>query len=937
MNPLSALKTFLFLFLLCSFQSIFAQADSDLRNDLVIQGETVAKKSYTSKDRSTIYTVNWIKPDRILNGASEYTDSIPVVTLGGITEQGGLAVTHSVSIHKGYKYILSLRECSDCLDEFIVYQLSKVIPEFQHERYLQEQNKWLNTSSSGTVKAYAPCSSFNSINNLDVSFGNVYVTSIDNQQVTGYVDIKTKTNNGTKMLYEIASKIKYDDQVFGQYAVSSQSISASPTNPISQQFYNTSVSDQTADKASFSMSKNSVNQTNALLVNPFFQSMVRISFTIPTIALASAPQQLSDLLYLENLSASYICDGKVTPFDNINIIEKPIGIVFAKKLVGLTYTIENVTFDYDNDKYQFTIFVSSPDDTELRQSSINLSYNTSTFFQNQASSGFASIVNEPGTIATDFSDYDLSINDNGNNALTVMIGDIGTANPNGTYATIGSTPVALVRLEMTTLICDSNPMLAFEEFLMQENSYFFDSNQSDFPIAYDPITATDNETVHPCGCAVPNISSFSPTIDIIAGDNEILTITGSNFGVFERTGNPSASGVGSSVLFKNGDYTVGGFAPEFIAAAEEDFIIDGILEWTDTQIKVRVPSTDFEQGVNGTAATGLFKVRTGCNQEDTSPSGLRIPYSKMNFRVDDEEIAKKIGLRNDNGNNGDQNGYEFQFVSVVDQANIDIRGAFDDALTAWCDVTNIRFRKKDTDAPFGTMSNINDGINLIAIGGLPGDAEAALTFGINSLFYFDIDCNGSDPNDLDGGYIMTDLDIIIDGTFAAGTDQDRAVEVLTHELGHGHMLNHAFCIGGSCVDPMMHPQGNFDIQNVDEDGALRVFDDSNIIIQNGCSLNGSTITPTTIKNGLCGSTTATDEIKELTLSLSPVPTFGKIYSAESISNASYLITDTKGQVLEVGELLSGKLELDISPHPAGTYILTIQNEDEIGHFKIIKI
>ena len=559
---------------------------------LVFEGKILSKKGYWSKDRSTIYTVNWFAPERIFDGVSKYQDSIPVITQGGVTDEGLLVVTHTSNFHKNYKYLMAIKPCDDCLSEFETYHPVGIVGEFQAEHYANERANWLKKTRSGSYTQGSPCPPEQT--NLYLSFSNVTITSIVGQQVQGYVDIKTKTDSEDKILYDISSELKYDTTVFGQFAVANQNLEITPTDPAFQQHYTTTSQDQNADKVFFSMSKNATSGLNAIIINTFFQPTIRASFQIDASNITSIPQQLSSILELQNLTASYYCGGQRVVFDNIHILENPIGVIVQGAIIGITYTIKNVEF-VSPDKYQFTVYVESDDLTQLRQSILRFDYSTFTFFPNQVAGGHAAILDEPGTIATDYPDYNQLIQDDGSGTFRVIIGDANVPDPGDEYAIISPGPIPLVRIEMTTQNCDANPMLAFQEFEMQEISFYYDEDNFPFFImAYEPVIASDNQQVHPCGCEEPVINSFTPD-EIVAGDNQILTITGSNFGVYHRTDTPGHGGTGSSVLFKNGDgyESPGSTEPEFIAASDTDIRFGGVLKWTDTEIKLRVPSTDY--------------------------------------------------------------------------------------------------------------------------------------------------------------------------------------------------------------------------------------------------------------------------------------------------------------------------------------------------------
>lgn len=900
------------------------------KENIVVNGRVSSKKGTWSSDGSTIYTVNWLKPKAVFQGAVQ-PDSIPVITPGGITEEGLLVVTHALEFQPSNDYLLALEPCNGCVDGLTTYIPVGAVPDFNREAYLRELKKWREMPRMAGDSL--PCDTGESV--LQITFGNVHL-SLSGQTVNGYIDLKTKTGQPPKMLQSISSKLNYVDAVFGTYAVSSQNVTISPIGTDMAAAYTTASNDLTSNKASFSMTKNP-SATEGVIVNDYYQSSIRLSFVTDAASLQNLPSELSELFTLEELSASYLCEGREYPFDRIIIDERSIGVVLEGLVSSISYFIEGVEYIPSSSSYRFTISASSSDATELRQSSLRVDYSTSTFLSNQVSNGFLSVVNMPGTVATDYPVYGVELEDLDNNSFRVLLGDAFVVpGPMDEFATVWVDRIPLVRLEMRVNSCDNNPMLSFQEFDMQGESFYYDEdNFPFFSLAYEPVIAEDEEIVHPCGCSGdPKIESWTPE-EIVAGDNQVLTIFGENFGVFQRGADPGEGGTGSSVLFNNGDDH--GNNPDYIAAGKEDFMIGGVLKWTDTEIQVKVPSTDWQTGIHGPASTGRFKVRNGCNEEDISSAinRLRIPYALTNFRLDDEGVAKRLGLRNNNGLTGEQDGYEFQYNANVNSPawTINIPDAFEDALTTWCNETEIRFKRKE--GTVFTQAVANDGVNVIVVGSIPtANAQAAL---IQGQAYFPIDCNGSDPEDEDGGFIMADLDFVVDNDFALAMpgDQTRAQRVFEHEIGHGHNTNHARCFGFACSGPLMEATAETGIKDVDIDGGNEIFDDSEIIVNNGCT--GSSVPPVPIETGNCGMLVADREEHKLNLLISPNPTTEKVLVRLGDQPFNWKVTNSTGQILSNGKAYISDFEIDFSGYPPGTYILLVEGETGIGQFKIVKL
>ena len=295
-----------------------------------------------------------------------------------------------------------------------------------------------------------------------------------------------------------------------------------------------------------------------------------------------------------------------------------------------------------------------------------------------------------------------------------------------------------------------------------------------------------------------------------------------------------------------------------------------------------------------------------------------------------------MGLRNDNGLNGEQDGYEFSFGANVDVFNIDIRDAFNTGLDTWCPETNIRFKIAEEDAPVGTQVAAGDGYNIITVGSLSSpDAQAAL---IQSQAYFPIDCGGSSDIEEQGGFIMTDLDFVVNDDFALGNDQDRAERVFEHEIGHGHNINHARCTADSCSGPLMHPMGETGIQIDDINGGDEIFNDSqDIINDNDCELGGDMVDVDPIQTGGCGISLSEKEVDIPDLEVAPNPTSNSIRVSHREKTINYQLLSSTGVTLLYGKSNLPEFSLNLDNYAAGTYILILSSETGTAHYKIVKL
>ncbi len=896
------------------------------REGLVFDGKVASSESVWSAGRNTIYTINWFRPKAVLAGQTDGMDSIPVLTAGGAAEEGLLAVTHVQTYHPGYSYLVALEPCKNCIEGQVAYLPKASIGEFNKRAYLQEKAKWASKPKAGSMPGEEACQGDG--DTLFLMLGNVYLEpGLDS--IAGHLDIKTRTLQSAKALYSLSSLLKYSTDVFGEYAISSFNVAIAPIGEEMATAYTSTSSDYTSETAYFAVTNND-DATVAIVIDTFYRSIIRVAFKAPLSSLHHLPSAIDGLLQPEETGASYICDGKALPFKHIILDKRKTGVIIKERAIPITYSFENVTFNSATDEYTFTVFASSDEPTILDVAHLEIDFAPTPFIWFQVANNLATVDLSPGTILGDNINYNFTIQDLNSTAILIVIEASSVTNPNS-LAMLGPTPKALCTITLTMDICLSAPGLTFQEFDMQGFSLYYEPSTFPMPMVYDPVFAFDTENTIACSClGAPEISGWLPD-EIVAGDNQTLTITGTGFGVYERGADPGMNGTGSSVLFTNGDDHTNN--PQFIAASTEDFRIGGILKWTDTEIQVKVPSTDYQTGIHGPASTGKFRIRNRCNEVAESDDDLKIPYALTNFRLDVDDVAKRLGLRNNNGLNGEQDGYEFQFGANVNSPNwaINIPNAFDNALSTWCAETEIRFKRKvaTTFAPFAA----NDGINHVIVGALATpNAQAALA---QSQAYFPIDCNGSGPADEDGGFIMSDLDIIINDDFALSGTQSRARRVLEHELGHGHNINHARCFGFLCGGPLMHPEATTGIKSEDVDGGNSIFGDSQSIISNGCV--GSSVPPVTITTGGCGTIVADREEQAVNLRIYPNPTAGHVWVSESGQLFSWTLSTTSGQILAAGKSQLSGFEIDFSAYPTGAYLLIISNEKGVGQYKIMKL
>ncbi|RNI23685.1 IPT/TIG domain-containing protein [Rufibacter latericius] len=283
---------------------------------------------------------------------------------------------------------------------------------------------------------------------------------------------------------------------------------------------------------------------------------------------------------------------------------------------------------------------------------------------------------------------------------------------------------------------------------------------SELEIALKPKTSTQNQRR-----AIPLINTFSPTT-LRAGTGDILTINGTNFGATRGDG---------YVEFPNADD--GG--KTFVQPLATDYV-----SWSNTQIRVKVPSYGID---GGTAGTGNFRVVNNDPNTSTSATSLTVIYAYSNVSYEDadrniEEQSFQPRLIDQNG----QGGYTFRFGASF-EANTPALYAFKRSMNEWSCNTFINWVAA-SNAPIA--STADDNINAVRFAtdsdDLPSNVlgrtisryRGCISGTVVNFWVDEIDMEFSPRSDWQYG------------PDASTNQQFDFQSVVVHELGHGHQLSH---------------------------------------------------------------------------------------------------------------------------------------------------
>lgn len=256
------------------------------------------------------------------------------------------------------------------------------------------------------------------------------------------------------------------------------------------------------------------------------------------------------------------------------------------------------------------------------------------------------------------------------------------------------------------------------------------------------------------------IDSFSPS-EIVAGNNSVLTISGTGFG-----------NTNGQVLFK--DSNEGGLATV-------EALNSAIVSWSDTEIKIEVP---------GDAGTGPFQVKPAQGGTFVK-SGLIVTHAYATIRTNSNVVEETefyvhhvatdtngTGLARNINFNGN---YEFNFNSAF-AANTDAKNTFTSLFEDLVCNTGINFELSSRTVAADTEASDNN--NIVSFGSSSSSTALATCYiwfgGIGTFWFFsemDIIVN----NSVQWNYSMTT---------ETQSDEYDFHNVLYHELGHAAGMGH---------------------------------------------------------------------------------------------------------------------------------------------------
>jgi len=261
----------------------------------------------------------------------------------------------------------------------------------------------------------------------------------------------------------------------------------------------------------------------------------------------------------------------------------------------------------------------------------------------------------------------------------------------------------------------------------------------------------------------PAITSFSPAVTS-AGTGTVLTINGSGFGNTRGDG---------SVEFKNADD--GG--ETYTKPYPREYI-----SWSNTQIKLYIPSYGQDQGVAG---SGVFRVTANDGTSVESPTPITIEFAYSNVSVAGVPVNKNGTFKPTLVDKDGAGGYTIQYAPSM-LNNIPAQYGFQRAVTSWICNTQVNWKIGD---PLNQETTADDERSVIRFAPDSEVGERVLARTISR--YAGFRC------DNDTLFFLDEFDMEINSDinwqYGPGGPTNRQYDfetVILHELGHAHQLGH---------------------------------------------------------------------------------------------------------------------------------------------------
>jgi hypothetical protein len=583
-------------------------------------------------------------------------------------------------------------------------------------------------------------------------------------------------------------------------------------------------------------------------------------------------------------------------------------------VTGVEYSIKNISLS--GNILDFDIYVEGLwGSYDLTESELFIEYDPTVLGQNVQSNGVLTV--SPGVVSSS-PNYSLSVNDINPDRVSI---DVKALNTGLALYTISNVAEQLVHIQIVSSI-SGNPDIEFDEVAMQQLSEYLDVNNG--VEAFQQVFAVGNIQDISGSMLIDTVKilSFYPNI-LNAGTGDTLTIIGENFD--STRGN-------STVQFTNSK--AGRYPIVWITPLQSEYVY-----WSDSVIKIKIPSIDNNLDFSNSAGTGKFRININ-GQTSVSLSDVYLRFAAINLGTGQfstpPNSAMFVTLSNYNNLGGQSIYYENTF-----KADTNAVKAFERALINWKCATFVNYIIQEKDS----ITNINNA-GRISFNLLPIGVFTTLASTINVPFPC---ANGS----ITTSYNRRSFSMKFNSNLSWHTSinmpnvlppntydlESRAL----HELGHAHLLSHS----NNSNDLMFFTDSvapyNYRRQIMANDllGGQHIVSTSTVPSV-GCQNHMVSLNVVD-----CGSATNTIKLSNgnyLNASLFPNPTANSIFIEVQDENINknhtmkIIIFDIHGRKIKEAEVNNNLTKIDISNLTRGMYLLTlVEDENILKSFKFQKL
>jgi hypothetical protein len=420
----------------------------------------------------------------------------------------------------------------------------------------------------------------------------------------------------------------------------------------------------------------------------------------------------------------------------------------------------------------------------------------------------------------------------------------------------------------------------------------------------------------------PTIDSIRP-LEVTAGTRTTLSIYGHGF--------QAARG---SVYFTDADQ---GGATSMVGDTND------VKVWTDTLIRVWVPSIGSYPQEVGTAGTGSVTMQTPLGDSATSLEILTVRYAIKNSRVEDTTaqvgVSRFVSFFDHDSyvGNDTTGGYTFHFSNTF-SASDSAEAAFRQAIRQWRCATGVNF-KIDSDTSLNRV--FVDAVNLIRWDDFPDTLNAGVLAGTR---VFVAECDDV----AEKNFVIFDIDFNFGRNRPWNFDTTANVpnkldfySVALHEIGHAHGLAHII-ENAEVMDYDIAPgQRNVVLTLHALEAALWVMD-SSTVQRGNCPNPMIPVAPSD-----CNMLPIAPQVPNvLNLRCYPNPTSDVIHIQMHETNAprqlELTLFDAGGNCISTNHYAfhstgANSWTVDLQDLPNGLYLARIQSGNAFSNHKIIRV